>query len=176
MAEDTAERDVAQREEAEARLRESEARFRSLVEGTSVPIGVIDLTGGLTYVNKALADLGGYTIRELIGRTFMEFLHPEDRERVLSAFMGGVFTSKEAPEIEFRAIHRDGHVLHLLSKPTRFEIGGETVGFQAIIMDITERKRMEQVLRDSEERYRELADSITDVFFALDKDLIHLLE
>jgi PAS domain S-box-containing protein len=152
-------------------LRESEAKFRSLVENTAVPIGITDSKGEFAYVNKALADSVGYTVQELVGRPFMDFLHPEDRERVLSTFMRGVSTSKEAPEIEFRVTCRDGQTLTLTSKPTRLEVDGKTVGFQAIITDITERKRMKESLRNGEEEYRELAESISDVFFAMDKNL-----
>lgn len=140
-------KDITDRKKTEETLRKSDARFRSLVEGTGVPIGIIDLAGKFTYVNKALADLLGYTAQELAGRPFFEFLHSDDRERVIDTFLEGVSTSKEAPEVEFRVIRKDGQVRHLVSKPTKFEIDGETVGFQALIMDITERMLSEQKLR-----------------------------
>ncbi len=143
-------------------LQESEAKFRSLVENTAAPIGITDLTRDITYVNKALADLVGYTVQELVGRPFMDFLHPEDREAVLSTFMKGISTSEETPEIEFRVKRRDGQILTLTSKPTRFEIAGKTVGFQAIITDITERKKREEALRQSEERFRSLYSTMSE--------------
>ena len=136
----------AEKKEAETKLGESEARFRSLVESAAVPICITDLAGDITYVNKALADLGGYTVQELVGHPFMGFLHPEDRERVLNAFMRGISTSKEAREIEFRIVRKDGRLLHLLSKPTRLQTDGKTVGFQAVVIDVTERKVMEDEL------------------------------
>jgi len=141
-------------------LQESEAKFRSLVENTAAPIGITNLTGDFTYVNKALADLTGYTIQKLVGRPFMEFLHPEDREEVLKVFMRGVSKSEEAPEIEFRVMRRDGQMLTLTSKPTRLEIDGKTAGFQAIITDITERKRTEEALRVSERKHRTLFETM----------------
>jgi len=143
-------------------LQESEAKFRSLVENTAAPIGITNLTGDFTYVNKALADLTGYTVQELEGRPFMQFLHPEDRERVLGIFTKGASTSGEAPEIEFRVTRRDGQMLTLTSKPTRFEIDRKTVGFQAIITDITERKKADEALKESEERYRLLIERQKD--------------
>jgi len=143
-------------------LQESEAKFRSLVENTAAPVGITDLTGDFTYVNKALADLTGYTVQELVGHPFMEFLHPEDRERVLKVFMKGVSTSEEAQQIEFRVKRGDGQILTLTSKPTRFEIAGKTVGFQAIITDITERKKREEALRESEQRLRSLYSTMSE--------------
>jgi PAS domain S-box-containing protein len=128
-------------------LRESEARFRGLVENTAAPIGITNVTGELTYVNKALADLTGYSIQELVSHPFMQFLHPEDREMALRAFKREPSIMEEAQELEFRIIRRDGQILTLTSKPTQFEIAGKTVGFQAIITDITERKLVEQKLR-----------------------------
>jgi PAS domain S-box-containing protein len=149
-------------------LQESEAKFRSLVKNTAAPVGITDLTGDFTYINKALADLTGYTVQELVGRPFIQFVHPEDRQKVLGIFMKGASTSGEAPEIEFRVKRRDGQILTLTSKPTRFEIDGKTVGFQAIITDITERKRMEEKLRLSEERYRNLVENSKDSIVILD--------
>lgn len=140
-----------------------------------VPIGITDLTGNFTYVNKALADLMGYTVEELVGRAFIEFLHPEDAERVLSIFLEGVSTSKEAPEIEFRATRKDGQVLHLFSKPTRFEIDGETVGFQAILVDLTQRKLVEEALRREEQSMRLQSEMLQKTFNSM-SDAIFILD
>ncbi|MDD1766004.1 MAG: PAS domain S-box protein, partial [Methanomassiliicoccales archaeon] len=152
-------------------LQESEADFRSLVESAAVPICISDLTGDLTYVNKALADLGGYTVQELVGHPFMDFVHPEDREVALGIFTEAVSTSEEVLEIKFRVKRRDGKILTLACKPTRIEIDGKTVGFQAIITDITERERMERELRQSEERYRLIAENMTETIWLMDMNL-----
>ena len=150
-------------------LQESEAEFRSLVENTAAPIGITNLRGDFTYVNKALADLTGYTVQEMVGRPFMEFLHPEDREAALKVFMKGVSASEEAREIEFRVIRRDGQILTLTSKPTRFEIDGKTVGFQAIITDITERKRVENALRQQRSMLEGIINSSDAPIFSVNK-------
>ena len=152
-------------------LGETEADFRSLVEGAAVPICITDLTGDITYVNKALADLGGYTVQELVGHPFMDFVHPEDREVALSIFTEGVSTSEEVSEIKFRVTRRDGQFLTLTCKPTRIEIDGKTVGFQAVITDITERERMERELRQSEERYRLIAENMAGSVWLMDMNL-----
>ncbi len=162
---------MTERERVERTLSESEQKFRSLVETTAAPIGIINLTGELTYVNKALADLGGYTVQELVGHPFMDFVHPEDREVALSIFTEAVSTSEETSEKKFRVTRRDGQFLTLTFKPTRIEIDGKTVGFQAIITDITERERMERELRQSEERYRLIAENMTETIWLMDMHL-----
>jgi PAS domain S-box-containing protein len=132
------------------------------------------LTGDITYVNKALADLGGYTVQELVGHPFMDFLHPGDREVALNIFTEAVSTSEEVSEIEFRVTRRDGQILTLTSKPTRLEIAGKIVGFQAIITDITERKRAEDALRRRAEELAALQATVLDI--TCRHDLAVLLE
>ena len=107
----------------------------------------IDLTGAFTYVNGVLAELLGYSVEELLGRRFEEFLHPDDIENVMKLFLNAISSPIESETIEFRVMRRDGRVLHLISKPTRYMIDGRTVGFQAIIIDISERKQAEEALR-----------------------------
>jgi PAS domain S-box-containing protein len=179
-------RDVTSRKLAELKLVESEQKFRGLVEGTAAGVATTDLTGRLTYVNKALADLVGYSVQELIGQPFAGFLHPEDMREVLELFVQSISSSNEAPNIEFRAVRKDGSIRILESRPTRLAIDGKTVGFEAIMIDITERKRVEEKLRqyssnleelvaertkkltESEKRFRELADLLPQIVFEID--------
>jgi PAS domain S-box-containing protein len=139
--------DITERARMEDALRQSEERFRGVVEGTAAGVGITDLTGRLTYVNRALADLVGYSVQELIGRSFAGFLHSEDTEKVLRSFLRGVSTSGEAPEIEFRAIRKDGSIRHLWTRPTRLTTQGEPTGFVSIITDITGRRLMEEEIK-----------------------------
>jgi PAS domain S-box-containing protein len=139
-------RDVTARRRAEAALRESEERFRTLVEGTVTAVAVTDLTGRLTYVNKALANLSGYSAEELLGRPFFDFLDAEDKDRLLNSFVRDAVLKEKAPDVEFRVIRKDGDVRHVWTRPTKLTIRGETAGFEAIVVDITDRRRMEEKL------------------------------
>jgi PAS domain S-box-containing protein len=146
---------------------ESDQRFRSLVEETGVGVAIIDLTGALTYVNGTLAELLGYSVEEVLGRRFEEFLHPDDIENVTKLFLKAISSPIGSETIEFRVMHRDGRVLHLMSKPTRYMIDGKTVGFQAIIIDISERKLAEAQIQ----RQAELLANVHDAVIAIDKQL-----
>jgi PAS domain S-box-containing protein len=139
-------RDVTGRRRAEGALRESEERFRTLVEGTVTAVAVTDLTGRLTYVNKALADLLGYSAEELLGRPFVDFLDPSDKDRLLNSFLQDTSSTEKAPDVEFRVLRKNGDLRHVWTRPTKFTIRGETAGFEAIVVDITDRKRMEEKL------------------------------
>ena len=159
-----------------------------MVEGTAAGVGIIDLEGRLTYVNKALADLMGYTTQELSGQPFVNYLHPEDGEKVLAMFLRGASSGNEAPDFEFRAIRKDGSSRYLWTRPTRLTAQSQTIGFEAIIVDITERKKMEEELRrystqleqlisertrklaESESRFRELVDLLPQIVFEIDEN------
>jgi PAS domain S-box-containing protein len=153
---------------------ESEERFHRLVEKAVVGIAIIDLTGEFTYVNGALAELLGYSVGELCGRRFEGFLHADDIEDVTKLFLKAISSPIESETIEFRAMHRDGRVLHLMSKPTRYMIDGRTVGFQAIILDITERKRLLDALRESQENFEALAENAFDGILVGSQEGIHV--
>jgi PAS domain S-box-containing protein len=161
-------RDITERKRVEEALSQSEERFRGLVEGTAAGVCVIDLTGRLTYLNKAFAGLMGYSDHELVGRSFVDFIQPEDRDKLLKLFLTAAASAREAPEIEFRAIRKDGSLRYLWTRPTRLAVRGETVGFEAIVMDITYRKRIEDALQRSQEKYRGLVENINEIVFSVD--------
>ena len=148
---------------------DSEQRFRCLIEDAAVAICVIDLKGRFTYVNNAMACLLGYSIQELLGRRFKDFLHPSDRGRVMRLFIKIIGLRRQPRNFEFRVLHKDGSVLHLVSRPTRLVVNGKTIGFQAIIVDITERRRSEERLLMSEERYRCIFENTSDGLLYLDE-------
>jgi PAS domain S-box-containing protein len=122
-------------------------RFLCLVENAAAGVGIFDPQGRFTYVNDALANLLGYPARELAGRHIGDFLHKEDKTRILESFRQFSELETEPPTLEFRAVRKDGRLVYLMAKPTKSEINGKIVGSQAIIVDITERKQVEQELR-----------------------------
>jgi PAS domain S-box-containing protein len=134
--------DITERKKAEEELKSSEQKVRGLVEDSAAAIATIDLKGRLTYVNKALADLLGYSVQEMSGRAFKDFVHPDDRGRLVRLFLKIIVLRRPPRKFEFRALRKDGAILHLMCRPTRLETAGKTVGFQAIVIDNTAEKRM----------------------------------
>jgi two-component system cell cycle sensor histidine kinase/response regulator CckA len=132
-----------------------------------VGICAVDPKGRFEYFNDAFAGLLGYSNHELAGREFIDLLPPEDAAILAGAFRKIVELGTEPRNFEFRALTKDGHVFHLMAKPTKSEINGKVVGFQAIIIDITERKRAEEALRESEEKYRAIVELVPDPIVAL---------
>ncbi|NWG11209.1 PAS domain S-box protein [Candidatus Bathyarchaeota archaeon] len=136
-----------------------ELGFRSLVENAAVAIATTDLKGRFTYVNRALAELLGYSVQELLGHPFIDFLHPDERGRITRLFLKIILLRRQPRNFEFRALHKDGHDLYLMTKPTRFVVDGKTVGFQAIIVDITERKELEKNLAETNKKLEMLFET-----------------
>jgi len=134
--------DITERKKMDEELKSSEQKFRGLVEGSAAAIATIDLKGRLTYVNRALADSLGYSVQEMSGRAFKDFVHPDDRGNLVRLFLKIIVLRRQPRKFEFRALRKDGAILHLMCKPTRLETAGKTVGFQAIIIDNTAEKRM----------------------------------
>ncbi len=154
--------DITEKEESERALRESEERYRSLVERAGAGIATSDIEGNFVYVNRRLCMMMGYSEDELIGKPFIDFIHPEDREDILEVFLGTYEDSERERELEFRAIHKDGYIVHMYSKPTVLWENEEIAGFNAIITDTTERKNAEKALQESEARLKE-AQLMADV-------------
>jgi PAS domain S-box-containing protein len=127
--------------------------FQCLVENAALPIAITDTKGRFVYVNKALADALGYLREEIIGRAFTEFLHPEDKLRVMRLFLRILVLKRQPRSLEFRVICKGSQVRYFMSKPTRFTVSGKTLGFQALMTEVTELKKMEARLRETNRRF-----------------------
>ena len=143
---------------AEEALRESEARFRALADSAPAPVWV---TGpdGIEFANRALVEFFGRPAEDLIGTGWTGFVHPEDLPEILArreaAWEGtGVyeFTAR------FRHAAGDWRWLKASLKPRR-DPPGAIVGFVGMALDVTDAKQAEQALRESEARFRAMADS-----------------
>jgi len=148
--------DVTEQRRAELALRESEARFRSMAESAPIGIYLSDVNSRGLYLNPTLERLLGMSL-EQSHTGWAEGIHPEDRERVLSSWHAAV----EALEL-WRSSHRtvlpDGtvHWMDVQAAPIWDE--ERHLGFVGMVHDVTEYKRLEQALRDSERRFRVMAE------------------
>ncbi|MFQ5474048.1 MAG: PAS domain-containing protein, partial [Dehalococcoidia bacterium] len=144
-------------------LRESEKRYRELVENITETIYEVDESGRVTYVSPVATTAGDYGLHEIAGRSFAELIHPEDLPRALEAFEG--WLRGDAEPLEFRLLTKSGEARwhHSLARPILK--AGRSVGVRGVLTDITERKRAEEALRESEEKFRLLAENAVDVVY-----------
>src|SRR4030066_2259652 len=162
--------DITERKLAEEKLLDSQARYRSIVETGGAGVLVGDLDGNITFVNSSFCKILGYSSEELVGKPFADFLHPDDKAMVLEKFAEGLANPEAGYQLEFRATHRDGHTvwIHPSVAPV-FHKNVLSTG-TALVFDITERKRLEETIKKSEERYRTILEEIQDSYFETDLD------
>jgi diguanylate cyclase (GGDEF)-like protein/PAS domain S-box-containing protein len=159
-------RDITERKQAEKALRESEERYRTLVENASDIVFRLDDTGHITFVNPAALRIIGYQEKEIIGRHYPTFIRPDMQEDAMK-FFGRQFV-KGIPNTysEYPVVVKDGREIWLGQNTQLIFQDSKVVAFQAMARDITERKEMEALLRESENRYRELSvvDDLTQLY------------
>jgi DNA repair protein RadC len=148
-------RDITERKQAQDALRESEEKYRGLIEDSHVGIAVSDLEGKFTFVNQALCEMAGYSKEELLDRYFINFVHPEDREEILGMFREGIAAPTGAIDLEFRIIHKKGHVVHMTASPMPLKEGNKPAGVIALLTDITQVKRQEELIHELAEVTRQ---------------------
>ena len=160
-------RDITDRKRAEKKLRDEEQRFRAFVEHSSDMIVLVNLEGAITYVNPAIESVLGFKPEERIGAYGFEIVHPDDIKALVDVFN---ILSKDTnyPVIkgELRLRHKDGSWCTLEAVGSN-QINNNVVEYIIInYRDITERKRAEEALRESEQRYRDLSiiDDLTQLY------------
>jgi len=156
------------RRRAEEALRKSEARYRTVVEYQTDLICRFLPDGTLTFVNESYCRYHGKQREELVGHSFMPLVLPEDREKVANHLAS--FSQKTpVSTIEYRAVVAGGKVRwqQWINRPV-FGEQGDLIEFQSVGRDITERKRAEEALRESEEKYRTILENIEDGYYEVD--------
>ncbi len=163
-------RDITARKQAEAVLRESDERNRTLLEVS--PDGIwIHSYARIAYANDALVKMLGYdSAQAFVGREIYDFFVPEFRESLRARVAHVVGTLGRAPLTETAMLRRDGSRVEVETTATAFR-QGDAIWNVSIIRDITDRRRSEQSLRESEERFRDLAELSSDWFWEQDASL-----
>ena len=148
-------RDVTTRKKAEIELRESEERHRTIIENIEESYYEVDLKGNMLFFNPSLARTLGYEPNELIGMNNRRYMNEENARIVFAAFNKVYKTKVPTKELPWELIRKDGKkIIVETSVSLVVDTSGNPVGFRGIIRDITERKKMEEALRDSEEKFR----------------------
>jgi PAS domain S-box-containing protein len=155
-----------------AELAQREAHLRASFEATSVGMCQAELfTGRLLRVNRCFCEIVGFSDAELIGRSFAEITHPEDREGNLESFLALSRGDISHFRIEKRYVHKTGDTVWVDITVNRIDAAAGTPGVCiAVVQDVTQRKAAEAAQRETEQRFRELANLMPQIVFTAAAD------
>ncbi|MFA5055223.1 MAG: PAS domain S-box protein [Dehalococcoidia bacterium] len=161
-------RDITERKRAEEALRESEQKYRTLFEDSQDAIIITTIEGGILDFNRSLAKLVGYSGEELLDLNARQlYINPDDRE----ALQREIRSTGAVRDYAVKWVRKDGERLDVLMTLTaRYGAGGDVTGYQGIVHDITERRKAEQALRESEARSRAILEAMPDLIFQMSRD------
>jgi two-component system, cell cycle sensor histidine kinase and response regulator CckA len=161
--------DITLRKQAEAALRESEARFRAVFEFAPVGISMTDLAGRLLQTNRYLQALLGYTAEELKGKEASKIIHPEDRSEGARLGMELLAGNHRYFSINTRLLRKDGAIIWGQVMVTLLrDARGEPEYFIGTVIDTTARNQAEAALRESEQRFRDITDYAAEWVWEVD--------
>ncbi|MBD1939327.1 CHASE3 domain-containing protein [Microcoleus sp. FACHB-68] len=149
--------EIIERQRAEMAVRESEERFRSLIENALDIITVLDERGTVRYESPSVEKVLGYKPESLVNQDFFGYIHPDDVGTALKTFTHAIENSGVALSIEFRFQHQDGSWLILEAIGQKFLDLSGTINVVVNSRDITERKRAEET-RMALEKEQELSE------------------
>jgi len=159
--------DITQRRKMEQALRESERRYRDLFENANDIIYIHDLQGNFTAINRAAQRITGYSSKEALRMNISQILAPEYL-RTAQKMIANKLNDSGPTTYDLEILSKNGDRIPIEVSTRLILHDGQPVGIQGIARDITERKRAEASLRESEEKFKELANSLPQIIFETD--------
>jgi PAS domain S-box-containing protein/diguanylate cyclase (GGDEF)-like protein len=139
-------RDISERIKADAILRESEERYRGLVEKASVAIVINDIDNNITYCNGKFGEIFAYSQEELTHTSMNRLIHKDDLKNTLAYHRNALLSDSTPAKHEFRGIKKDGSIVFLEEYATVLRKGEAIQGFRSYLWDVSARKRAENRL------------------------------
>jgi PAS domain S-box-containing protein len=161
-------RDITERKKNEELLRQSEEKFRGIAERSFDMIFTTDARGFITYLSPASERIFGCEPQEMVGKNFVNFLVESEIPKAVKRFTEKM-QGKKLGDLCLEAKKKDGSRVFIELISSLVIQDGKTAGTQGIIKDITERKKTEEQLKQSEEKFRGFAERSSDMIFMTDK-------
>jgi len=143
-------RDVSERKKAEETLKESEERYRHFIQSSHEIMQSVGKDGSILFVNKAWHDILGYSEEDIKNIKLMDIIHPDSLEHCYRLF-GEVISGKSVTNIEAKFKAKDGHIVYVEGRAVPRYLGNTVIATHGFFSDITERKKAEETIRQSEE-------------------------
>lgn len=154
--------DISEQEHARQELTASESRYRDLFENANDLIQMVDPNGSIEFVNRSWKETLGYNDVEINSLTMQDIIHPEHLNSCMLAFQK-LLTGEQIDFIETTFITKDGTPIELEGSINCNMLNGKPVSSRGIFRNVTERKKAEKKQRESEMRYQDLFNNISDL-------------
>ena len=165
---------VLYRHGLEKSLKESERKYRMVVENTNDIVYAHDLDGVFTFINNAVEHIFNYRVDEIVGKPFSKFVHPDDLPLIYKHYRAILKGSRDP--YDFRVLDKNGGI-HFVRTSSRVIVeNGTVVGVSGIMTDITERRRADELIRMSEEKYRQLFETVSESIIIFDVDTFQIID
>ena len=159
-----------ERKRAEDTLRESEMRYRQVVENATEIIYTVDEKGNFTYANPAGLKVTGYSLAELRSFNYVDLVLPEHRERVMEIYINQFRQRIPTTHVEFPFFNKTRKIMWFSQNSSLVIEDGKIMGFHIIARDITERKQAEERLQERERYFRTLMYTLHEDIVVIDCD------
>jgi PAS domain S-box-containing protein len=158
---------------AEAKQREEDEKFRAIISSSKDIIFTVDFSGMITYVSPRILDYG-FTPGEIVGRPVDYFTHPDDKEFIRKAFENAIRTGRTMPILPYRSRRKDGSYFHAEQKSSVVSINGKPSYITGVIRDMSEQKKIELRLKESEALMRMVFETAKDAIFIKDMNGMYI--
>lgn len=162
---------ATERKRAEAALRASEEKYRTILDTIEEAYWEVDLGGRLTFFNKSICTMFKYTPDEMMGMSFKTYSTPAAAEQLFKVFNKTFRTGQRAVVSDYEVVDKYGKIFFIeLSASLRCDASGEPIGFRGVSRDVTERILAEKALHESEKRYRTVMEANPDPVVVYDTE------
>lgn len=161
------EKEIKERKPVDEALKDSEERYRTIVEYSNDMIWTLDNEGKFLFFNKRSEQISGYKLEDWLGKSFAPLIIKEDLPKVIDVFQKTLKGQPQQYEISFTA--KDGRIVTIEGNTAPIYSEGKVVGTVTLGRDITEQKKAQDELKESEEKYRRLFEYSNDIIVYVDK-------
>lgn len=165
---------VLYRHSLEKSLKESERKYRIVVENTNDVVFAHDPEGRITFINNSIEHIALYTVDEIMGKPFSQFIHPEDLNGIYKHYKEVLKGSRDP--YEFRILDKNGGTHYMRASSKVIMENGVAVGASGIMTDVTDRRRADELMRMSEEKYRQLFETVSESIIIFDVDTFQIID
>ena len=155
--------DITERKRAEESLRQSEEKYRTILENIQEGYFEVDLSGNFTFFNDSLCRIIGYSKEDLLGMNNRQYTDKETAEKIFQTFNKIYNTGEPTEGFDWQFVRKDGTKRYIdESISLQKDSSGKPIGFRGIVRDVTERKQAEEALKNSELKYRNIFENAVE--------------